>query len=341
MAVKFDAPTAQRSSETWLASPFDIDVIEALRARHEPLDPDAIKAMADSISEKGQLVPIKCRKINATNRLALVDGETRLLALRQLHDLDKTVKVRFTVATDINDDEAFEQSVLANHVRNEFTLIDYAYAIRRFLDRGWNMAKVARFFGWPNQSKVERISRLTGLPTEVQRQVAAGTIALDTALDMLSLPETEAKAIIQEAVEQAELKENHPEIQEPLDQFQEPTGAISDPPAGETPIKKRGRPKGSKKGEARAKKTAVKRAVSQKVKEAVQKQGKQTPRSLAELKAVLKDRVDAVSESLRAYLAGDVRMGDKELSKVLSIHDLEDRARRAKTGQASASMISP
>jgi ParB-like chromosome segregation protein Spo0J len=157
MSVKFDAPSATRSKEMFLADPYEIDLDSSLRGRHDIPSDEKIREMADSIRRVGQLEAITTRKL-PSGKVQVIYGYTRLLACRLLKDEDPEFKIRFTVETNVNDQDAFTRAVTENLVRNETTLIDTAYNLQRFMDvYGWNAARCAEFYRFGNQSKVTQI----------------------------------------------------------------------------------------------------------------------------------------------------------------------------------------
>jgi ParB family chromosome partitioning protein len=133
-------------------------------------DPEALQALADSISESGVLQPILVRPLGS--RYELVAGERRWRAA-QLANL-KTVPA---VITDRGDSESLEAAVIENMAREDLNPIEEARAISALVDdAGLSREQVARRVG-RSRSAISNLLRILDLPPEAIELIESGSLS--------------------------------------------------------------------------------------------------------------------------------------------------------------------
>ena len=136
-------------------------------------DPNALKALVDSIREKGVLEPILVRPNGQRlARYEIIAGERRWRAAQTagLHEVPVIVKK-------LDDREALEIALIENLQREDLTAIEEAEGYRRLIDQfGRTQEDLARDIG-KSRSHVANTLRLLALPSEVQTKVQDGSLS--------------------------------------------------------------------------------------------------------------------------------------------------------------------
>ena len=195
MAIKINAGDVGRG-DVFYIDPHEIIVDEKLNGRWEPHDEEAVKALAKSYEEEGQLQAVQVRKV-ADNRVQLVMGYRRHAAAVEFNKRhpDKPMKLKAVVVT-INDEEAFRRNIVENRERRETTPIDDAYNQRRLRENfGWNDTRIAAFYG-VTAPYVGLLKKLLSLPTDTQKLVHGRQLSVKAAAALTELtPEEQQKAL--------------------------------------------------------------------------------------------------------------------------------------------------
>ena len=195
MAIKINAGDVGRG-DVFFIDPQEIIVDEKLNGRWEPHDEAAIKSLAKSFEEEGQLQPVQVRRV-ADNRVQLVMGYRRHAAVVEFNRLhpDKPMKLKAIVVT-INNEEAFRRNIVENRERQETTPIDDAFNQRRLRDDyGWTDTKIAEFYGL-TPPYVGILKKLLTLPTATQKLVHSRQLSVKAAAALTELtPEQQQQAI--------------------------------------------------------------------------------------------------------------------------------------------------
>ena len=195
MAININAGEVGRG-DVFFIDPQEIIVDEKLNGRWEPHDEAAIKSLAKSYEEEGQLQPVQVRRV-ADNRVQLVMGYRRHAAVAEFNKVhpDKPMKLKAIVVT-INAEEAFRRNIVENRERQETTPIDDAFNQRRLRDDyGWTDTKIAEFYGL-TPPYVGVLRKLLTLPTDTQKLVHARQLSVKAAAALTELsPEQQQKAI--------------------------------------------------------------------------------------------------------------------------------------------------
>ena len=161
-------------------------------------DPNALKALVDSIREKGVLEPILVRTNGKRlDRYEIIAGERRWRAAQTagLHEVPVIVKK-------LDDREALEIALIENLQREDLTALEEAEGYRRLIDQfGRTQEDLARDIG-KSRSHVANTLRLLALPSEVQTKVQDGSLSAGHARALLGAadPQLAAIAVIQKAL---------------------------------------------------------------------------------------------------------------------------------------------
>ncbi len=152
--------------------------------------PDALEELAASIRAKGVIQPLVLRPDPAdNNRYQIVAGERRWRAaqMAQLHEVPAIVR-------DFDDTEVLEVAIIENIQRADLNPIEEALGYRQLIDRhGHTQDQLAQALG-KSRSHLANTMRLLGLPEEVQRFVAEGTLSAGHARAVLTAPDPVALA---------------------------------------------------------------------------------------------------------------------------------------------------
>lgn len=213
-----------------------LNLTEDFRGRTAPVDDDAVVELADSMRSQGQLQPIQVRE--SKEKPGLYDvlfGNTRTLAAKKIVEgyrtldgnrkpkdipADPNFRLRAEVV-DATDEQAFKRNVVENAQRNQTTVIDTMYNQAKLRDEhGMTDVAIAKLYGWPDSSAVNKIKGLLKLPKNVHERLHRGDIpvsagySLSTAKDVLESenPEAEFDKIFQYAEQTGDGKRNAPSL---------------------------------------------------------------------------------------------------------------------------------
>ncbi len=160
--------------------------VELLRAgRFQPrrrFDDDALRALADSIREKGVLQPLLVRRHpDAANAYEIIAGERRWRAaqLAQLHEVPVVVR-------EFNDREALEIALVENIQREDLSALEEAEGYRRLMEEfSHTQEALAKAVG-KSRSHVANMMRLLSLPDAVRQLVETGALSAGHARALLN-----------------------------------------------------------------------------------------------------------------------------------------------------------
>ena len=147
----------------------------------EEFDPEALRRLADSLKERGQLQPIGVRWDEIYGLYFIVFGERRwraagMAGLPTVHAL--------VMEEVISPDDLIVVQLVENAVREDLRPIEQGRAYRRLMDaKGWSTRQVARELA-VDQARVVRALALLDLPEAVQEQVEQGAITPTTAYEI-------------------------------------------------------------------------------------------------------------------------------------------------------------
>ncbi len=160
--------------------------VELLRAgRFQPrrrFDDDALRALADSIREKGVLQPLLVRRHpEAANAYEIIAGERRWRAaqLAQLHEVPVVIK-------ELDDRDALEIALVENIQREDLTALEEAEGYRRLMEEfAHTQEALAKAVG-KSRSHVANTMRLLALPDAVRQLVETGALSAGHARALLN-----------------------------------------------------------------------------------------------------------------------------------------------------------
>jgi ParB family transcriptional regulator, chromosome partitioning protein len=144
-------------------------------------DPDALARLADSLTQRGQLQPIRVRWDDATDRYIVIVGERRYRAAK-LAGLP-TITCIVTM-DDASPQDLLEDQLVENALREDLKPIEQARAYRSLLTaRGLTQRQLAERLQIGHAS-ITRALALLSLPRTIRDDVEAGKIAPNTAYEL-------------------------------------------------------------------------------------------------------------------------------------------------------------
>lgn len=212
MAVKISAGDDVKRGDLFFVDPFQVEVKEDLRGRCQPPCEDSVKNLAVSMLQHGQLQAVVARRVE-NNRLLLTAGFTRCAAARLIRTgfthqdehgenqdyKDEEFKLKVTVS-DCNDEQAFVRNVVENAHRKQTSPLDDAINQEKMRDRyGMTDTEISRVYGWKSSVKVGKLKKLLQLNKTAQQLVHDGNMGVQTAIDLLDLPEDQRDKAIADA----------------------------------------------------------------------------------------------------------------------------------------------
>lgn len=153
-------------------------------------DEEHLRALAESIREKGILQPLVVRSDpQSAGSFEIVIGERRWRAaqIAQLHELPVVVRA-------CTDQEALEVALVENVQREDLTPLEEAEGYKRLIDEfAHSQEDLARVVG-KSRSHVANTLRLLGLPDEVKAMLEDGGLSAGHARALLAAPDPIALA---------------------------------------------------------------------------------------------------------------------------------------------------
>jgi ParB family chromosome partitioning protein len=172
--------------------------------RHR-FDDDALRALADSIREKGILQPLLVRRHpDAANSYEIIAGERRWRAaqLAQLHEVPVIIK-------ELDDRAALEIALVENIQRADLTVLEEAEGYRRLMAEFGHTQEALAVAVGKSRSHVANMMRLLTLPEPVKQLLDSGALSAGHARALLNAadPAGMAREIVRRGlnVRQAEL----------------------------------------------------------------------------------------------------------------------------------------
>ena len=133
------------------------------------LDAEHVTALAGSMAVRGLIVPIAVRPLDGTSGIALVAGEHRLAAAREL-GWPTIAAVISDQAEGTSGDQGAE-----NVLRKTLTPLEEARAVEKMLADGYTVDGAATVLGW-HKRRVTARQRILELPETAQTLVGSGEI---------------------------------------------------------------------------------------------------------------------------------------------------------------------
>jgi ParB family chromosome partitioning protein len=163
---------------------------------------EALDRLARSISEKGQLSPIRVRWSDELEKWIIICGERRWRATQRagLTEIDCYFNEGELTASDV-----LEQQLIENCLREDLQPIEEARAFASVMELNrWSGKDVAEALR-VHPSRVSRALALLKLPDEIQERVKTGAISARSAYEISKLSNTEAQHRLADKAEAGEL----------------------------------------------------------------------------------------------------------------------------------------
>ncbi len=181
-------PAASPSASSEPAAPKNGVVklpIEAIQ--RDPLQPrrhfdeEKLRELSESIKAQGVLQPVLVRKDGSNYKIIAGERRWRASQLAGLHELPALVR-------EVSEVQAFELALVENLQRADLNPMEEADGYHRLVEEfGLTQEQVAQRVG-KERSTVANALRLLGLPDDVKRMVAEGTLSAGHARALLGVP---------------------------------------------------------------------------------------------------------------------------------------------------------
>lgn len=186
------------------------DVIRGRNSRGEfkPLDYEKkVEHLAERMHQDGQAVPC-LGHTNSDGKIVIDDGFTRLDAALLIRDpgftdsegrhaQNKSFKLKVLVDSDVTDDKAAFLHSITGNLRNEVTDTEESYADSVLRDEfQYTNAAIARFRGYTNQNRTDKLEKLGTMPDYVRELVGSNKLAMSVAVDNLGDVDDERRRLI-------------------------------------------------------------------------------------------------------------------------------------------------
>lgn len=156
----------------------------------QQFDSDAVERLSKSITDKGQLAPIRVRWAETSQKWVIIAGERRWRATRQAGLT--TIDCHFHEG-DLSHSEILEQQIIENCLREDLKPLEQARAFASLMElNGWNGKQVAEALR-VQPATVTRTLALLKLPGDIQAQVESGDISSRAAYEISKLDSDEAR----------------------------------------------------------------------------------------------------------------------------------------------------
>ena len=173
-----------------------VDINAIIPGKFQPrteFEQEALKALADSIKEKGVLQPLLVRRQG--DKYELIAGERRWRAskLAGLSELPVVIK-------DLSDKEVLEAALVENILRENLSAIEEAEGYQRLIDEFSHTQEALSQVVGKSRSHISNTLRLLTLPTSVRDMIKDGRLSAGHARALVGLDDAELLA--QQIVEQ-------------------------------------------------------------------------------------------------------------------------------------------
>jgi len=163
----------------------EIPVDSIVIGRYNPrktFDSEHIKELAGSIQRDGQWDPIIVKQ--GSDRYELIAGECRLRAVKKLGLT--TIQAR---VLNVDDNEAHLLALKTNVMRRDLNPIEEAHGVKKLIDMGWSLRKVAKELNKSQTWAFYRLKLAENASEGLQNAVLTHEIPLTSAIKIAELPE--------------------------------------------------------------------------------------------------------------------------------------------------------
>ena len=197
----------------------EIHIDDTHNLRHYAPNMRAVEELAHNIIARGQIQPVGVRLIaqdnfngdaSASARISgkqyeLLFGFQRVQAIRYANEnLNQDLPVLARVLT-ASDEDAMLLNLDENLRRKDLSLMDVAYTIQRFRERGMNGKEIGERLGNKTPGYVYQVAKLTELRPHIQTLIHNGKLGMTQARSLNGLDESEQDKILK-AIEKGELR---------------------------------------------------------------------------------------------------------------------------------------
>lgn len=167
-----------------------VDINAIIPGKFQPrteFEQEALRALADSIKEKGVLQPLLVRRQG--DKYELIAGERRWRAskLAGLSELPVVIK-------DLSDKEVLEAALVENILRENLSAIEEAEGYQRLIDEFSHTQEALSQVVGKSRSHISNTLRLLTLPTSVRDMIKDGRLSAGHARALVGLDDAELLA---------------------------------------------------------------------------------------------------------------------------------------------------
>lgn len=201
MSLKLSTASGEiKRQDAFLLNPHDIIVDPAFNGRVDDHDEATVKELAESMHVRGQVQPVKIRRVGGDQPQLICGFRRRAAAIYIREHLDPKFMLAATVQN-CNEEEAFILNIVENRQRRATSAIDDAHNARRLRERyGMDDAKIVGVLQCA-PSWLTTLGKLVLLPTDLQKKVADGLIAATVAAKLTALGDDDAMRAVVKAAE--------------------------------------------------------------------------------------------------------------------------------------------
>jgi ParB/RepB/Spo0J family partition protein len=199
MSLKLSTASGElKRQDAFLLNPHDIIVDIASNGRVDDHDEATVKELAESMHTRGQVQPVKIRKVAGDQPQLICGFRRRAAAIYIREHLDPKFLLAATVQN-CNEEEAFILNIVENRQRRATTAIDDAHNARRLRERyGMDDAAIVAVLQCA-PSWLATLSKLVMLPGDVQKKVADGLMSASFAAKMAGLDDNAVRSVVKAA----------------------------------------------------------------------------------------------------------------------------------------------
>ena len=171
-----------------------VDINKIKPCKYQPrteFDEDSLKALAESIKEKGVLQPLLVRQQG--DKYEIIAGERRWRA-SQIAGLTEVP----VVIKEFEDKEVLEAALVENLLREDLSAIEEAEALQRLMDEFSHTQEALSKIVCKSRSHVANTLRLLSLPEDIKKMVKEGSLSAGHARSLVG--QENALALAKEAV---------------------------------------------------------------------------------------------------------------------------------------------
>lgn len=160
----------------------DINLLEPNREQpRKNFDPEALAALAESISKYGIITPIAVRKL-AEGRYSIVAGERRYRAARLAGLAEVPVNI-----IDVDENTSMELAMVENLQREDLNPLEQAEGFKNLIETcGLTQEQAAERVG-RSRPAVANLMRILDLPDEIKKLIISGRLSAGHARALLPL----------------------------------------------------------------------------------------------------------------------------------------------------------